>query len=226
MPILKYFPSYDFIENFFPIKKYIPSWFKDTPLSYGDKITFTDKKSTFKVCTPFLDAFTTGYAISLPGDIICEYDDTNGPHFTWGQPDVEVVTRRPLETLGQLPCPKEFYPIAFAWKTNLSISIPKGYSALLTHPLNRVDLPFYTLSGVIDSFDVESGNIPFFLKQGFTGLIPMDTPIVQIILFKRENWKSNKDPIVKINGDLNRRKSTSLYKGWYKTNIWQRKTYE
>ena len=214
------------METFVPIKKCIPKWFKDTLPSYGITPNFFDKKSTFKACTPFIDALTTGYALTLPGDLLCEYDDNQVPFFTWGQPDVTIVTSRSVETLGKLPWPQEFYPAGYAWKLNTFLSLPKGYSFLVTHPLNRVDLPFYTLSGVVDGYDLGDGNIPFFLKTGFTGLIPIGTPIAQIIPFKRENWKTIRDIKVKEKADINRRKATSVFKGWYKSNIWKKKTYE
>jgi hypothetical protein len=35
-----------------------------------------------------------------------------------------------------------------------------------------------------------SGNIPFFIKEGFSGVIPKGTPIAQVIPFKRESWTS------------------------------------
>src|SRR5215475_8103617 len=31
-----------------------------------------------------------------------------------------------------------------------TIEAPEGYAVLLTHPLNRVDLPFTTLTGIVD----------------------------------------------------------------------------
>jgi hypothetical protein len=61
---------------------------------------------------------------------------------------------------------------------------------LLTHPLNREDLPFHVTSGIIDS-DVffNAGNIPFFIKEDFEGVIPKGTPIAQLIPIKRYDWK-------------------------------------
>jgi hypothetical protein len=47
--------------------------------------------------------------------------------------------------------PTGFYPLEYTWDPNVSFSVPKGYSILITHPLNRNDLPFYTLSGIIDT---------------------------------------------------------------------------
>ena len=54
----------------------------------------------------------------------------------------------------------------FAWELPISFRTPPGYSILVTHPLNRFDLPFTTTSGLMDSDRwVTGGNIPFFFKN-------------------------------------------------------------
>ena len=58
-------------------------------------------------------------------------------------------------------------------------------------PINHFELPWVTVGGIIDSDKVTtSGLIPFFLKEGFTGVVPAGTPYLQIIPFKREDWES------------------------------------
>jgi hypothetical protein len=226
MPILKYFPSRDYISNFISAKTLIPKWFKDTAPLFGNEMTFLEKRTTFKTCVPFTESFTTGYLITLPGDVICEDNEINGFTFSWGHADLTILSHRNDKSMGKFPWPSDFESRAFAWRFNTTMSIPSGYSLLITHPLNRVDLPFQTLSGVVDNFDLYDGDLPFLLKKGFRGLIPMGTPIAQILPFKRENWKSVKDKSIVKQAELNRRYSTSVFRGWYKNNIWKRKTYE
>ena len=98
----------------------------------------------------------------------------------------------------------------------------------MTHPLNRLDLPFYTLSGIIDGPYVllREGNNPFYLKKGFEGLIPQGTPIAQLILIKNEKWRSVKDASLLQQAELNDKKSGALLHGWYKTNHWKKKYFE
>jgi hypothetical protein len=69
------------------------------------------------------------------------------------------------------------------------IQPPKGYGALLTHPINRYDLPFSTTSGYVD-FDEYPlpGNVSFHVKDNFEGVIPAGTPLMSIIPIKREAW--------------------------------------
>jgi hypothetical protein len=35
-----------------------------------------------------------------------------------------------------------------------------------------------------------SGNIPFFIREDFEGMVPAGTPFAQLIPVKRESWKS------------------------------------
>jgi hypothetical protein len=225
MPTLKYSPAFEYMKNLLPSKLFIPKWFKDLSPVRGEP-TFREKRVTVKVCSPFLDALTAGYMITLPGDVIIEQDVASIPFATWGHRDLTIVSTRDKETMGDFPWPNIYEDTAFTWRVNINICVPKGYSALLTHPLNRADLPFYTFSGVIDDFTMYNGDMPFLLKKGFTGLIPIGTPIAQVIPFKRENWKSIRDESILKEAELNQRATTAVFKGWYKNTIWKKKTYE
>ena len=119
------------------------------------------------------------------------------------------------------------FPYEFAWDLRVSYTLPKGYSAIITHPLNRHDLPFTTITGIIDSGIVMAphGNIPFYLKKNFTGIIPQGTPVAQIIPFLRENWNSEKtEGLVEI-GKHHNSSSAMLFSGWYKKTFWTKKEY-
>ena len=79
------------------------------------------------------------------------------------------------------------------WSFDFSLKTPKGYSVLFCHPLNRFELPFQTFSGVVETDEYNQGtHFPFYIKKLNVGeiiIIKKGTPIVQIIPFKRENWK-------------------------------------
>ena len=73
-------------------------------------------------------------------------------------------------------------------------------------PINRFDLPFLSISGFIDcnyGFSL-AGNMPFFIKKGFEGVIPAGTPYMQIIPIK------NIESIIKSISFLNNRYSFDL----------------
>jgi antitoxin (DNA-binding transcriptional repressor) of toxin-antitoxin stability system len=130
----------------------------------------------------------------------------------------------------QFKNPEGYYKEHFAWFPEWSVETPPGYSALYTHPLNRFELPFLTVSGIIDNDKVIlPGSMPFFVKEGFVGIIEAGTPIAQIIPFKREDWESeyaSEKPL-----DLARKNVVNSQKyrkpdgGVYKNEVWEPRKY-
>ena len=180
----------------------LPDWYKKLPryVNRSDKPIKSLGQKDLKTCVPFRDAMITGYMILLPADIeVCieangDVDVFHNPQLTF-----KVVEKRGALTEQNqgygMPNPIGTVPIMFAWGALFGIGTSKSDSVLVTHPLNRNDLPFVTTSGIIDSgFFKVSGNIPFFIKEGFSGVIPKGTPIAQVIPFKRENWISRYIP--------------------------------
>jgi hypothetical protein len=57
-----------------------------------------------------------------------------------------------------------------------------------------MDLPFQTLSGIVDYDDFIAerfpNNLPFYIYKGFSGVIPAGTPMYQMIPIKRDAWRS------------------------------------
>ena len=70
------------------------------------------------------------------------------------------------------------------------------------------------------------GNLPFFLKSGFEGIIPAGTPIYQILPYKREDWQSVKDSSIVEVAESNEFNAMRKAYGWYKDFKWHRKSYE
>ena len=96
--------------------------------------------------------------------------------------------------------------------------------------MNRFDLPFINTQGIIDNDKVNlSGSLPFFVREGFTGVIPKGTPFVQIFPFKRESWEHEiviEDPR-KVN-EKNQKNATKYRVpngGVYKNEVWEKRTY-
>jgi hypothetical protein len=69
------------------------------------------------------------------------------------------------------------------------------------------------------------GNIPFFIKKGFTGTIPAGTPMFQILPIKREDWKSETQEYNDFFWE-EKIKEKQNFSGFYKKQIWQRKSFE
>lgn len=198
-----------------PASALIPSWYKKIP--GGPNI------QNVKKCIPFLDSMINGYIQKTWSDIYVE--NTNGV-LSVRQKDGEPIVGSRRST--DMPISTDFYNTELLWKRPWAITLPENFSALLVHPLNRIDLPFVTMSGIVDfdkTIPAPIGNIPFFIKNGFTGIIPKGTPMFQIIPFKRFEWSSqinNYDVEFWKEKAKHRKGPTSLYK----KNIWQRKKFD
>lgn len=220
-PILEYeaLPSSPVKDLIVPAKTLIPDWYKKIPK------TEMLEEPNVKLCVPFLESFMNGYMITLPYDLYIK-NDNGYPSLTWPS-QVQHTPQLRNNFANENIVPTGHYPQEFVWKTNVSWTVPKGYSVLVTNPLNRHDLPFTTLSAIIDGGLVVSpiSNIPFYIKSNFEGLVPQGTPIAQLIPFRQEKWKSKKtDKLVDI-GILHNNLAISVFRGWYKKTFWQRKEY-
>jgi len=79
--------------------------------------------------------------------------------------------------------------------------------------------------GVDGDFYMHGGNIPFYIKEGFEGVIPEGTPIMQIIPFLRENWVLKKNKYAWNIASLNTVGVDYKNGSWYRRKKWQKKIY-
>jgi len=162
---------------------------------------------------------------TLDYDLHVRQDKNGFPILSW-EGDNMIVDKR---LMIDVPVPTQHHPMHYGWKTNWYSETPKGYSLLITHPLNRHDLPFTTLSGIIDSDLWHTPVfISFFLKRNFIGIIPKGTPLFQMIPIKREEWALEIDYSIngkEINQIKDEKRRSSIY-AYYKNIVWQRKQYK
>jgi hypothetical protein len=221
--VLKFGKVYDDFLDVVPSKKIIPRWYKNAPSKIiGGKIWDSNNG---KSCMPFLDSFTTGYSIVLPVDLLIGAQENGEIGFGWSNEEILVVRSRPAESMPTLPIPPEYNQNHYVWQLPCSLEAPKGYSLLFTHPLNRFDLPFTTLSGVVDDFKMPAGRFPVLFKNNFSGIIHAGTPIAQVIPFKREDWKLEEDKQLFNDSDIIGKKARNVLSGFYKNNYWKKKNY-
>jgi hypothetical protein len=221
---IKYYVENKMIKNSFaPAKKHIPKWYKD--ILPEKQVAGEMYKTNVKNCMPFLDSYLSGYMIETTQDfIVSKINDQT--IFNW------PLDNEQLLTIGQrqenhIPALEGFEQTAFIWKLIHSIKLPAGYSALFTHPLNRTDLPFYSLSGIVDLDEgMNGGSYPFFIKKNFEGIIPLGTPIIQVIPFKREVWKSEFDESLEPLKEKASFLSAQVVVGWYKNKLWHKKSFD
>ena len=217
-------------EGYVPSKLTVPEWYKKSERFDPNTLKFSDKgeliNTKLKMCVPFLDALTIGYTQTTWTDIFIENE--NGKVLFYYSSEPKIIDLRQHVSL---PLGEEFYNLEFLWNQYWDIKVPDGYSVLITHPLNRFDLPFVTSSGVVDS-DVYyhtasmGTSVPFYIKKGFTGVIPKGTPMYQVIPFKRENWYSEKEKYDKASHKKRSSLIVSKFWGAYKDLFWQKKIYE
>lgn len=171
----------------------LPDWLKAMPAQAFNDVNARDE-NTVKRCPPFIDAMTSGFLIPL----ICDLRIENG-EFSWDNdlpaggevefPRSPIGFHDPSQVLGSPLFESDRFLIKFhnIW----TIEAPEGYAILFTHPLNRFDLPFTTLTGLVDCDLYRDNWIHFpahWHDTGFSGVLPRGTPIAQCIPVKREKW--------------------------------------
>ena len=228
MKKIKFFTDSEFVDIPQAAKSVLPDWYKQIPKFHNSekrpRITPNGTtNATVKACMPFFDTFLTGYTATLWQDLDVSYEGEN-PVIAW-RTEPEVAGSRGPNPHASFPIPPGCVNWEFTWKNPIIMQTPPGYDLLITHPLNRYDLPFTTLSGVVAGEMLAVGSLPFYLKEGFEGIIKKGTPIFQIIPIKRESWVSEKDPALSQQGAKFKHDSLSTISGWYKNNIWKRKDY-
>jgi hypothetical protein len=174
-----------------PAKKYLPEWYKKSESSFKD--AEGNEHQGLKSCIPFLDSMLSGYMLTTPVDIFVSKSENGSVDIRWNSPEVfiDFISERDKALGEHMPRPKGHAPNHLAFKGFWGFKTPRGWSLLIVHPLNRHDLPFTITSGIMDADKYStSGNIPFFLKEDFVGMIPAGTPFAQLIPVKRASWAS------------------------------------
>ena len=208
-----------------PAKKTIPEWFKEAESSY--LMPDGNVGAGLKTCMPYTDILMSGYMLTFPADV--HVSSENGElKITWGDtPAGDFIKQRPAALGATMPRPYGFLPNHLVFSGRWGWKTPRGYSTLVTHPFNRVDLPFHTISAVVDSDEFHaSGNIPFFIRADFEGTIKAGTPFAQLLPVKRDAWKliANDQGIIdktELHGEIVRNEETP-----YKKIAWHRKKYD
>ena len=171
----------------------LPDWFKSLPQKAANTLSGVEG-FTVKKCPPFIDAMIYGFMIPL----ICDLKVENG-EFTWDHDmpggGLSTFSRSPIDfhDPSQVAGTPFFEEDRFVIKFNnfWSVATPPGYSLLFTHPVNRPELPFTTITGLVDS-DLYTDNIVHFPAHwhdlNFNGVLPKGTPVAQCIPVKRASW--------------------------------------
>lgn len=178
-----------------PAAQGLPGWVRSMPAQAFSAVS-GGPDDTVKRCPPFIDAMTCGFLIPLFCDVTVEDGE-----FSWDCDlpfgDGVSFARSPIgfhdasQVVGTPLFDQDRFLIKFhnLW----TIEAPEGYSLLFTHPANRFDLPFTTLTGLVDCDLFHDAWINFpahWHDTGFRGVLPKGTPIAQCFPIKRERWES------------------------------------
>ena len=171
-----------------------------------------------------LDALTSGYIIPLWSDVQIT-NENESKLITWR-------TTQPvfLEHGGQakeVQVPVGYNPQVFKFLNKWRIITPKGYSSLIVQPFGYRQTGIQAIPAVIDT---DRNNLeilpPVWFTNDFEGILEKGTPIVQVIPFKRSDWKAEysylKDGEYQKLEDKN---FGSTIVNHYMKNIWSKKTY-
>ena len=223
-----------------PAKHFIPDWYK--------KLKHSVKQNTVKGCMPFLDTLTAGYIMSMPQDFIIRHNVYNDEikkndafqspslmyheHEHTGTNLAQKTEFHGTQQLAGSPLVEKNKDLPFHKITNpWLIKTPPGYSCLFVPPLNNKDDRFEILPGIVDTDTYEKEiNFPIVINGDkyptLETIITKGTPYVQVIPFKRDEWKME----VKV-------REEEKYKPWelfyrlkllnlYKTFFWKKKNFK
>lgn len=171
----------------------LPDWYKALPQK-SFSTTVHDELETLKKCPPFIDAMTYGFLIPLAMDLKVQDGE-----FSWSfDPPKGYVSEYPNSPISfhdpsQVTATPFSEPDRFVIKFNnfWIIEAPPGYSLLFTHPINRPELPFRTLTGLVDCDTFNQAPVHFparWRDPTFNGVLPKGTPVAQCMPVKRESW--------------------------------------
>jgi hypothetical protein len=174
-----------------PAKAALPEWLRQMAPRVPSAVHGRAIR-TVKQCPPFVDAMTHGFMVLLP----CDVHVADG-QFSWDWP-------LPALTLAGHPrAPLSFHvpeqiagsPLAHGTQSAIkfnsfwTIELEDGWSLMAVHPVNRDDLPFRLVTGLVDAdrFNEVGINFPAVWTQpAFSGTLPRGTPIAQCYAVPRE----------------------------------------
>ena len=177
----------------FPAVLGLPDWLKAMPHRVFNP-SLGMETQTLKKCPSFIDAMIYGFLIPLAVDL-----EVRDGEFSWNSELHEGFaggfSHSPIDfhDPSQIAGTPFFDDDRFIIKFNCfwTIEAPPGYSLLFTHPINRPDLPFTTITGLIDSdtfHDIPMSFAARWHDPNFNGVLPKGTPVVQCLPVKRESW--------------------------------------
>ena len=136
-----------------PASQALPDWLKDMPGDVEAESLGGAPIRTLKHCPPMIDAMRLGILILNPVDLQVKDGEVS---WDWDPPVMSdsAITRAPIgvhvpeQTKGS---PLETDHLILKFINFWTLATEPGWSLLFHHPVGYPDLPFQTLSGVVDT---------------------------------------------------------------------------
>jgi hypothetical protein len=181
----------DLLPHPVPAHAALPEWLRQMA-PRADSVVHGRSIRTLKQCPPFVDAMAHGFMVLLPCDV-----RVDAGRFSWDWPlpalHTEHHPRAPLSF--HVPEQLTGSPLAQGDRSAIkfnsfwTIELEAGWSLLAVHPVNRDDLPFRLVGGLVDAdrFNAVGINFPaVWVDPDFTGTLARGTPIAQCFAVPRE----------------------------------------
>jgi len=174
----------DNLERPIPARQVLPEWLRSMPGTAWSALHGEDIR-TVKHCPPFVDAMAYGFVIPLPCDVrmrdgVLSWD--------WDLPQLSAAAHPRSPISFHVPAQVTATPFHDAtisivkFNSFWTIELEAGYSLFATHPINRADLPFRLLSGLVDCDRFSDVGVLFpavWTDPHFEGVLPRGTPVAQ-----------------------------------------------
>ena len=174
-----------------PAKAALPDWLRQMAPRVPSSVHGRAIR-TVKQCPPFVDAMMHGFMVLLPCDV-----HVAAGQFRWdwalpalslsGHPHAPLSFHVPEQIAGS--------PLAHGAQSAIkfnsfwTIELEAGWSLMAVHPVNRDDLPFRLVTGLVDADRFHEVGINFpavWVAPDFSGILPRGTPIAQCYPVPRE----------------------------------------
>lgn len=169
----------------------LPDWLRSMPATAFSDLHQQNVR-TVKQCPPFVDAMAYGFIMPLACDVAI---DRGTFKWNWDLPPLAVGTHPRAPLSFHVPAQVTGTPFhdthraVVKFNSFWTIELEAGYSLFATHPVNRGDLPFRLLTGLVDADRFTDVGILFpalWVDPDFVGVLPAGTPIAQCFAVARE----------------------------------------
>ena len=218
----------------YPASQSVPDWWKamtpyvktpDNPDGKKIIVSNFEANTSAKKCVPMLDVMVSGYIIPLWADVqVAKYEEDK-KSLTWRVS--KDVFQEHGSSASEVQKPVGYNKQVFKFMNKWRIITPKGYSCLITQPYGYRKTGVQAIPAIVDT-DKSSLEIlpPVWFQTDFEGILEAGTPMIQVIPFKRSDWKAEftylKDGEYQKIEDSNFRRHIVNH---YARKVWQKKSY-